>query len=89
MGVGGGLICLLHRLRFVQLLLHEKKWTVLRVLTALFTKPPVSWFPALPGTMPPFHRSIRDAVNGGTASGGRSCRQYFWEWPVTKEPTAL
>ena len=59
------------------------------LLTALFTKPPASWFPALPGTIPPFHCSIREAVNGQTASGGHSCCWYFWEQPVTKEPVAL
>ena len=25
----------------------------------------------------------------GTASGGGSCQQLFWEWPVTKKPAAL
>ena len=58
-------------------------------LTALFTKPPVSRFPALPGTIPPFHCSICEAVNEGMASGGHSCRWYFWEQPVTKELVAL
>ena len=28
---------------------------------------------------------IREGVNGGMASGGRSCQWFFWEWPVTKE----
>ena len=46
------------------------------LLTALFTKPLASWFSALPGTTPPFHGSICETVNGGTASGGRSCRRY-------------
>ena len=53
-------------------------------------QPHGSWlFQDLPGTIPPFHCSNREAVNGGTASGGRSCRRYFWEQPVTKEPAAL
>ena len=46
-------------------------------LTVLFTKLLASRFPALPGTIPPFHCSICEAFNGGTASGGHSCRQYF------------
>ena len=46
-------------------------------------------FHDLPGTIPSFRRSNREAVNGGTASGGHSCHQYFWERPVTKEPAAL
>ena len=57
-------------------------------ITALFTKLPASRFPALPGTIPLFHRSICEAVNGGMASGGHSSHRYFWEWPVTKEPAA-
>ena len=46
-------------------------------------------FHDFPGTIPPFHRSNHEAINGGTASGGRSCSQYLWERPVTKEPAAL
>ena len=46
-------------------------------------------FHDLPGTIPSLHHSNREAINGGTASGGRSCRQYFWEQPVTKEQAAL
>ena len=33
-------------------------------VTVLFTKSPASWFLALPGTIPPFHRSICEAFNG-------------------------
>ena len=54
----------------------ENAYLNIKHLTALFTKPPASRFPALPGTIPPFHHSIHEAVNGGTASGGRSCRRY-------------
>ena len=36
-----------------------------------------------------FHHSIPEAMNRGTVSGGRSCWQLFWEWPVTKEQVAL
>ena len=43
-------------------------------------------FHDLPSTIPSFHCSNREAVNGGTASGGRSCCWYFWEWPVTNSP---
>ena len=46
-------------------------------------------FHDLPGTIPLFHCSNREAVNGGTTSGGGSNRQLFWEWPVTKEVAAL
>ena len=46
-------------------------------------------FHDFPGTIPPFHRSNHEAINGGRVSGGRSCSQYFWERPVTKEPAAL
>ena len=61
-------------------------------LTALFTEPPASRFQPfydLTGTIPSFHPSIPEAINGGTASGGHSCHQLFWERSVTKEPVAL
>ena len=46
-------------------------------------------FHDLTGTIPSFHRSNPEAVNGGIASGGGSNWQHFWEQPVTKEPAAL
>ena len=46
-------------------------------------------FHDLTGTIPLFHHSNPEAINGGTASGDRSCQQLFWEQPVTKKPTAL
>ena len=46
-------------------------------------------FHDLPGTIPLFHHSNPEAINGGTASGGCSNWQLFWEQPVTKEPAAL
>ena len=46
-------------------------------------------FHDLTGTIPLFHCSNCEAVNGGMASGGGSCQRLFWEWPVTKEPAAL
>ena len=52
--------------------------------------PHSSWpFHHLTGTIPSFHCSNCEAINGGTASGGGSNWQLFWEWPVTKEPVAL
>ena len=45
-------------------------------VTVLFKKPLASRFLALPGTIPPFHCSIHEAINGGMASGGCSCYQY-------------
>ena len=50
--------------------------------TALFTKPLASWFLAihdLTGTIPLFHHSKAEAVNGETASGGGSNWWLFWE----------
>ena len=57
-------------------------------LTALFTKPPASRFPALPGTIPPFHHSTIPSVKpsmgerplGVVPAAGM---------PVTKELAAL
>ena len=46
-------------------------------------------FHDLTGTIPSFHHSNPEAVNGGIASGGGSNQQLFWEWPVTKELMAL
>ena len=46
-------------------------------------------FHDLTGNIPSFHHSNPEAVNGGTASGGGSHRQLFWEQLVTKELTAL
>ena len=46
-------------------------------------------FHDLTGNIPSFHHSNPEAFNGRTASGGGSNRQLFWEWPLTKEPTAL
>ena len=46
-------------------------------------------FHDLIGTIPSFHHSVPEAVNGRTISEGCSCRWHFWERPVTKEPAAL
>ena len=46
-------------------------------------------FHDLTDTIPSFHHSNPEAINGGTASGGHSYQQLFWERPVTKEPMAL
>ena len=46
-------------------------------------------FHDLPGTIPLFHNSNREVINGGTTSGGGSNWRLFWERLVTKEPAAL
>ena len=40
-------------------------------------------FHDLTGTFPLFHHSNHEAINGGMASGGGSCRWLFWERPMT------
>ena len=43
----------------------------------------------LTGTIPSFHHSNPEAINGGTVSSSGSNQQLFWEQPVNKEPAAL
>ena len=53
-------------------------------------RPHGSWpFHDLTGTIPSFHLSVHEAMNGGMVFGGCSSGLHFWEQLVIKEPVAL
>ena len=80
--------------------IHTKVDQIISVKKKQTQYPHGSWpFHDLTGTIPPFHYSVPEVVNGGTVSGGHLCHRHFgqgvckeslfWERPVTKEPVAL